>query len=56
MGGGESLPQDQQFCAVTAMVRQRLSNVSDSVQSDRYGLAKRDCKGHDERVETGKLA
>lgn len=56
MGGDEGLPQDQQFRVVAAVVRERLSNVSDGVQSDRYGLAERDRESDDERIEAGELA
>ena len=56
MGGDEGLPQDQQFRVVAAVVRERLSNVSDGVQSDRNGLAERDRESDDERIEAGELA
>lgn len=56
MGGDEGLPQDQQFRVVEVVVRERLSNVSDGVQSDRHGLAKRDSESDDERIEAGELA
>lgn len=56
MGGDEGLPQDQQFRVVAAVVRERLSNVSDGVQSDRHGLAERDRESDDERIEAGELA